>query len=167
MFATNANCGQFLLDMKIIPTKRRCNYCQNRMQLVVYPTIKYRDACCWRCTCGQSSSVCSGSVLHNKNVTNREFIDFLAQFADSKSVACAAVHANVAETTVRRAYNQIQEQIAEDIRTRPKIGGPDKIVEIDEAKFGKRKYSRGRMVEGIPMTASWLLVLTTREMNEH
>jgi len=29
-----------------------------------------------------------------------------------------------------------------------KIGGPNIIVEIDEAKMGKRKYGRGRIIEG-------------------
>ena len=51
--------------------------------------------------------------------------------------------------------------MAEDISTQPKIGGPGRIVEVDEAKFGKRKYQRGRIVPG-----SWVIGGVERQTNK-
>ena len=42
-----------------------------------------------------------------------------------------------------------------------KIGGPGHVVEIDESKFGKRKYHKGRRVEGC-----WVLGGIDRETKE-
>ena len=41
------------------------------------------------------------------------------------------------------------------------LGGPGKIVEIDEAKFGKRKYNKGAYREGM-----WILGGVDRETGE-
>ena len=158
MFSTEANCNQYLISLKIIPNKRRCGICSSIMKIESCSTGKYREGCSWKCACGHTVSLRRDSILQNRNISSREFIDILTYFADNKTVASAAAHANVAETTVRRIFNELQEQIAEEIRTRPKIGGPGKVVEIDEAKFGKRKYSRGRMVEG-----TWILGGIERE----
>ena len=51
--------------------------------------------------------------------------------------------------------------MAEDIKTKRKIGGPSTVVEIDEAKFGKQKYNRGRLVKG-----SWILGGIQRHSDE-
>ena len=41
------------------------------------------------------------------------------------------------------------------------IGGPGRVIEVDEMKLGRRNYERGRVVEG-----SWILRLIDVESNE-
>ena len=55
----------------------------------------------------------------------------------------------VAAQTVVDWYNIIRDICAQYFIDHPAIiGGPGVEVEIDESKFGKRKYNRGRQVEG-------------------
>ena len=151
-FSTEENCCQYLIDMKILPTKRRCPTCENRMELIPCSTTKYREGSCWKCPCGVTTSVRTDSVLQNSNLSYRNFILILSCFAENLPASRTAESIGVAETTVRRFYSIIREQIAADVQTSSKIGGPGTVVEVDEAKFGKRKYNRGRMVRG-----SWVI----------
>ena len=63
--------------------------------------------------------------------------------------------------TVSDIYSYCREVCIESLYTtgpKKKIGGPNCIVEIDEAKFGKRKFNKGRFVEG-----QWVLGGICRE----
>lgn len=76
----------------------------------------------------------------------------LGEFSRDSTIKDAADNTGTSPQAVRLVYTTIRERMAETIVTHDRIGGPGTIVEIDEAQFGKRKYNRGRLVEG-----SWVL----------
>ena len=148
-FSSEPNCAQYLIDMKILPTHRRCP-CGSPMTIRSCPISKYRIGSCWKCdTCLTTTSLRSGSCLQNSNLSFKSFIDVLDKFSSNSTVTEAASQLSLSEGAVRRVYKVIREQIAEDVETSPKIGGPGAVVEIDEAKFGKRKFNTGRLVDGV------------------
>ena len=107
MFSSEANCMQFLYDLKILRTNHQCPRCRVPMALQECPATKYREGCCWKCKCGKTIAPRVGSILENSHVTYEEFIKILAYFAEGKSVTSAAQHGNLAKDTVRRFYNKI------------------------------------------------------------
>ena len=60
-----------------------------------------------------------------------------------------ASEVGVAKQTVSDWYSFCREVVDfYCIENTEQIGGPNKVVEIDEAKFGRRKFNCGRVVEG-------------------
>ena len=75
---------------------------------------------------------------------------------DTASATASASEAKryitTSKETISDYYNYCREvcqwAVETQLHTDQAIGGPGKIVEIDESKFGKRKFHRGRVVEG-------------------
>jgi transposase-like protein len=64
----------------------------------------------------------------------------------------------VGRTTIWRILSVVSKLIEKNNKNLlKKIGGKDIIVEVDESKFGKRKYHRGHRVEGV-----WILGMVER-----
>lgn len=71
----------------------------------------------------------------------------------------------LSQETVADWYTYFREVIVlamhDRIQARGRIGGPGRVVEIDEAKIGHRKYNRGRLVDG-----HWILGMVDRDSGE-
>ena len=64
-------------------------------------------------------------------------------------VTTAAHEVKVTESVAIDWYNFFRDVCGQYFLDHPiTIGGSGKVIEIDESKFGKRKYHRGRSVEG-------------------
>ena len=62
---------------------------------------------------------------------------------------CCILHVTRYFRSVTSSFNFIREVCAEYFKQNPVvIDGPGIEVEIDESKFGRRKYNRGRWQEG-------------------
>lgn len=109
------------------------------MELCFCSTTKYGEGSCWKCPCGQTKSVRTDNVLQNSNISYGKFILLFNAFAESVPISRAAEIIKLSENAIRHFYQTICEQIAANVQTSRKISRPGKIVEVDEAKFGKRK----------------------------
>ena len=110
---------------------------------------------------GEERSAAFRTFFENCHLPLATVLRLMFAFAANCSYDDAMQFAAREEATVSREsvadwYNFCREVGVDDFLHRQEemgqIGGPGTVVQIDEAKFGRRKYHRGRMVEG-----HWLL----------
>lgn len=163
VLTTEENCLQYCIDVGILRDQRYCDSCQQWMTLVKCSTQKYKDGCCWRCPGGaHSQSIRTDSLLAKKQISAAKFLHLLWLYCTFSSVCQAAVTLSMDAKKVRGFFKAIRQCMASDLLSGDAmIGGPGQIVEIDESKFGKRKYHCGRRVVG-----KWVLGGVTRGSGE-
>lgn len=114
----------------------------------------------WRCSkCSDQISVRSGSIFENIKISLGKALMIIlcySQCQDIEETRSALVWSSDAQkpalTTVVRFFNRLRALIDSRVQDRSPIGGPGEIVQIDEALLGRRKYNRGRVVQG-----TWVL----------
>lgn len=151
---------EFLINHDSVPCNIRCNSC-NQICMLNTETLF------WQCrrkqkktvnkkvtvkTCNFKQSLRSNSWFQNSNLTLEQSCSIISQYLllnppheqylihefDISSTTYCDWAAYIREVCEFWAFQNCSK----------KIGGYNKVVEIDEAKFGKRKYNRGRIIEG-------------------
>ncbi|CAC5405116.1 unnamed protein product [Mytilus coruscus] len=106
----------------------------------------------WKCSnkkCSKKVSIRNGSWFQGHNLSLEKIL-FITYFWIYKIDQEFVKHElSICNQTIVDWYNYCREVCIEILKIdSEKIGGDSVIVEIDESKFGKRKYHKGRQVEG-------------------
>ena len=124
-----------------------------------------RDGGCWRCTnkeCGWKFSLRSGSWFSKSKLRLEQILDITYQWVNDcpNNFMCREVGISKVTTVDWKNFcREVCENLM--IEEQGQIGGPGHTIEIDESKFGKRKYNRGRMLDG-----KWVFGGICRETKE-
>ena len=151
-------CKEFTLcwlkDEALIASSRVCDICQSNMNWV---ECKDRsDGYVWQCRrqIGRKrhrveKSIREGSWFENANLSMEEMIKFTYWWCQGLDQWQIKLQLGLGSHTAVD-WDMFCRELCEVtlFEKREKLGGPGKVVQIDESKIGKRKYHRGHVVEG-------------------
>ena len=124
-----------------------CSKCSSQCRLV-----KRKGTLYWRCPrkgCQAVVSVRDKSFFAKSKLSLQTILKLAYLWTRQTRVTTAAREVKVTESVAIDWFNFYRDVCGQYFLDHPiTIGGPGKVVEIDESKFGKRKYHRGRSVEG-------------------
>lgn len=146
----------FLMDLGAIPKVMKCPrdhtlalrveghsfkwYCNN------YYTIGKKKPS----RCGYSKSLTHGTFFSHSHLSIAKICLFVSLWTDNVQLNIIGKHIDVTSNNTLVDWSSFCREVCYDAITTNMvpIGGEGQIVEIDESKFGKRKYNRGRAVDG-------------------
>jgi ISXO2-like transposase domain len=146
-FDTVEKVRRFLLEEHIIYDEIICN-CGGHMK-IVHNANKYGFRCT-KNTCRKRKSCYYGTIFNNASLPFPKIMAILFFWVNKvevmKIVSITGISHKMVMTYIKKIESIICGSLDEEDSV---IGGPDIEVQIDESKFGKRKYNRGRYIKGV------------------
>lgn len=137
----------FCMSKHLISNKNTCRRCRIAMKLV--NDSSKEDGKVWRCpTCRSNLSIRKDSIFYASHCTIPTILELLYWWSIKLPVTQASIECGVNVNTAINYYKIFRGVCVELSLGGEKIGGEGLVVEIDEMKLGKRKYHRGKRVEG-------------------
>ena len=150
--ASLENARDFLFQKNLLKSSMSCPGCNAAMSLVPCSSSKSPDGLIWRCSpCKKYKNIRADSALSGQKIALKTFIQLLFCLSIKGLTGIAVSQMTVlSENTVSDWKIYLHTRLADWLLANPNpLGGPGVIVEVDEAKFGKRKYNKGGYREGM------------------
>ena len=140
LFDTNATLD-YCKQLNLIPSKLNCYVCQTQCYYITsYKLPVFR---CPRCK--RQVSIKNNTIFEDSHLDMKMVLLLLYLWSRNSKQTDIAHELSVTEKTVSLYTSIFRKRISKEISTYPLLGGPGKIVEVDETSIGKRKYNTGRV----------------------
>uniref|UniRef100_A0A1I7TJA9 DDE_Tnp_IS1595 domain-containing protein n=1 Tax=Caenorhabditis tropicalis TaxID=1561998 RepID=A0A1I7TJA9_9PELO len=150
---------EFLAKYGLIENSRVCEYCPTPMSLIKETDLKAENYI-WRCAgCKKDKSstkvtVKSGSFFEGLHLSVQQVLYAAADWLEnpSKKISDVSRDLKIDKNTIVKLHEWFRQMTKQwfyrEASRDPnmKLGGPNKVVEIDETLMFRAKYNRGRML---------------------
>jgi len=134
-------------DKRLITSHHTCRHC--RIPLSLIKDTDSPDGMTWRCkSCRIKESIRKDSLFYASHMSISQILELLYWFSIKLPVTQAAHECGINPNTAVEYYKIFRGICVEISLGGEILGGEGKIVEIDEMKLGKRKFHRGKRVDG-------------------
>lgn len=148
MFSTEDLVVKYFIEMKFIYEDVLCGECGYQMSIITEKTRRYFR--CKRKSCRKKLSLFYGTILFNACIPLRKVMMIVYLWLNQVETMKIVQMTGFTHETVKRYVIMCQSIIASSIEEEDQVIGGEFIeVQLDEAKFGKRKYNRGHRVDGV------------------
>lgn len=135
------------MSKHLLQNKFSCGHC--RIPLSLITDMDTVDEKVWRCKkCLIKTSIRKDSLFYGSRLSIPHILELLYWFSVKMPVTQASFECGVSDSTGVDYFKIFRKTLMEISFGGEKIGGEGCIVEIDEMKLGKRKFHRGKRVEG-------------------
>ena len=142
-FSTLEGTARYLIENEILYSELECS-CGGRMKRNL-PKMIFR---CSKLGCRREKSLFHGTFFSKSKLRYDKVMQMAYFWLSKASTTQIVTYTQVSGKSVQAYY--FQELVADTLDEEDfVIGGEGIVVEVDETKLGKRKYNRGRRVDGV------------------
>lgn len=160
----------WLISQGLMPQTRNCDICGNQMSLIFIDKYGFGTFRCKKVTRHPSGKVqqvsrVAGTLFQNTIISPHRLMTLIFSFAHNfpfeKCLEMISQYDITSRSTVsdwlELLRGVISERMLEEQSAEGKLGGVNKVIEVDETKFGQRKNHVGRIRDG-----TWILGIIER-----